>query len=129
MRNGHASRPLRRRFSDIDYYRTANNLEADFLVGAGGKRMKLIQVADNLDNAKTRQREIAALAKAMDEMHLEQAVILTNDSEEDIVSDGKTITVRPVYRWRRGSSPWMCVSRVTRWPGLCHPPVTEIVES
>lgn len=90
---------LRRRFSDIYYYRTANNLEVDFLVRAGGKDLRLIQVADNLDHAKTRQREIAALAKAMDELHLEKAVILTDDSEEDIVSDGKAITVRPVYKW------------------------------
>lgn len=90
---------LRRGFPDIYYYRTANNLEVDFLVKAGGTELRLIQVADNLDNPKTRQREVAALVKAMEELRVEKALILTDDDEEDIVSDGKAIAVRPVYRW------------------------------
>jgi predicted AAA+ superfamily ATPase len=90
---------LRRRFPDIYYYKTANNLEVDFLVKVGGKDLRLIQVSDNLDHAKTRQREIAALVMAMDELHLKKGLILTDDGEEDILSEGKTITVRPVYKW------------------------------
>lgn len=90
---------LRRRFSEIYYYKTANNLEVDFLVKVGRKDLRLIQVADNLDNEKTRQREINALAKAMEELQLKKALILTDDSEEKIVSGGKVITVKSVYKW------------------------------
>jgi hypothetical protein len=90
---------LRRTFSEIYYYKTANNLEVDFLVKVGRKDLHLIQVADHLDHEKTRQREIASLVKAMEELRLKKALILTEDSEEEIVASGKVITVRSVYRW------------------------------
>jgi uncharacterized protein len=84
---------LRRTFSEIYYYKTANNLEVDFLVKVGRKDLRLIQVADHLDHEKTRQREIAALVKAMEELRLKKALILTEDSEEEIVASGKVIDV------------------------------------
>lgn len=90
---------LRRKFQEIYYYKTANNLEVDFLVKAGKKDVRLIQVADNLDSQKTRQREISALTKAMDELRLKTALILTEDAEEEIRLAGKVIIVKPVYRW------------------------------
>lgn len=90
---------LRRKFQEIYYYKTANNLEVDFLVKAGKKDVSLIQVADNLDRQKTRQREIFALTKAMDELRLKTALILTEDAEEEIRLAGKVIVVKPVYKW------------------------------
>lgn len=93
---------LRRNFSEIYYYKTANNLEVDFLVKSGKKEMKLIQVADNLDNDKTRQREINALVKAMDELKLKTGLILTDDTEEDLKIAEKDIKVIPLYKWLLG---------------------------
>jgi predicted AAA+ superfamily ATPase len=90
---------LRRKFSEIYYYKTKNNLEVDFLVKSGKKDLMLIQVADHLDTDKTRQREINALVKAMDELKLKTGLILTDDTEEKITSEGKVITVKPVYKW------------------------------
>ena len=90
---------LRRKFSEIYYYKTANNLEVDFLIKVGRNDFRLIQVADHLDHEKTRQREIAALVKAMDELQLKKALILTEDSEEEIVAGGKVISVKSVYKW------------------------------
>jgi len=90
---------LRRKFSEIYYYKTANGLEVDFLTKSGRKDMTLIQVADNLDNEKTRQREVNALLKAMDELKLKASVILTEDTEEEISQAGKVIVVKPVYKW------------------------------
>ncbi len=90
---------LRRKFSEIYYYKTANNLEVDFLVKSGKNDLKLIQVADNLDNDKTRQRELNALIKAMDELKLKHALILTEDTEEKIASERKVVVVKPIYKW------------------------------
>jgi len=90
---------LRRQTQEIFYYKTTNNLEVDFLIKSGKKDLRLIQVADNLDNEKTRQREINALLKAMDELKLKTALILTEDDEEEIASGDKVITVKPVYKW------------------------------
>lgn len=90
---------LRRKFAEIYYYKTANSLEVDFLTKSGPKDMALIQVADNLNNEKTRQRELNALLKAMDELKLKTSFILTEDTEEEISLQGKVIVVKPVYKW------------------------------
>ena len=90
---------LRRKFQEIYYYKTTNNLEVDFLIKSGKNDLMLIQVADNLDNEKTRQRELNALIKAMDELKLKVALILTEDTEEEIALKGKIIIVKPIYKW------------------------------
>lgn len=90
---------LKRRHPEIYYYKTANSLEVDFLTKNGKKDISLVQVADNLDNEKTRQREIDALTYAMDELKLKKALILTEDTEEEIKLKGKAILVQPIYKW------------------------------
>ena len=90
---------LKRRYPQIYYYKTTNNLEVDFLIKNGKKDISLIQVADNLDNEKTRQREIDALTYAMDELKLKKALILTEDTEEEIKLKGKVLLVQPIYKW------------------------------
>jgi len=90
---------LRRKFQEIYYYKTTNNLEVDFLIKSGKNDLSLIQVADNLDNEKTRHRELNALEKAMDELKLKTALILTEDTEEEIALRGKVLRVKPIYKW------------------------------
>jgi hypothetical protein len=90
---------LRRKAQEIYYYKTSNNLEVDFLVKSGKNDLRLIQVTDNLDNDKTRQREINALEKAMDELGLKTALILTEDTDEEIVLKGKVLIIQPIYKW------------------------------
>lgn len=90
---------LRRKFQEIYYYKTTNNLEVDFLIKSGKNDLSLIQVADNLDNEKTRHRELNALEKAMDELKLKTALILTEDTEEEITLKGKVLRVKPIYKW------------------------------
>lgn len=90
---------LRRKFQEIYYYKTSNNLEVDFLIKSGKNDLKLIQVADNLDNEKTRHRELNALIKAMEELKLKTALILTEDTEEEIALEGKVVMVKPIYKW------------------------------
>jgi len=90
---------LKRKFPEIYYYKTANNLEVDFLTKSGRKDIALIQVSDNLDNEKTRQREIGALTRAMDELKLKKGLILTEDTDEEIKTNGKVIVVQSIYKW------------------------------
>jgi len=93
---------LKRRYSQIYYYKTAHNLEVDFLIKDSKKGVFIIQVAENLDNEKTRQREITALTYAMDELKLKNALILTEDTDEEIKLKGKFILVQPIYKWLLG---------------------------
>lgn len=91
---------LRRRYQLIFYYRTANNLEVDFLVQEGKEITQLIQVCESLTNEKTRKRELTALTTAMTELDLNQGLILTLDESETIkLTKSKAITIMPVYQW------------------------------
>ncbi|MCX5698264.1 MAG: ATP-binding protein [Candidatus Omnitrophica bacterium] len=90
---------LKRALGEIYYYKTTNNLEVDFLIKSGKNNLELVQVADNLDSEKTRLRELTALTKAMDELKLKTALILTEDTEEKITLEGKVVTVMPIYKW------------------------------
>jgi hypothetical protein len=38
----------------------------------------------------------------MDELKLKSSLILTEDSEEEIVLEGKLVTVKPAYKWLLG---------------------------
>lgn len=90
---------LKRRYGDIYYYKTTNNLEVDFLVKEGKNKFSLYQVSESLNNAKVRQREISSLVSSMNELKINNAFILTEDSEERIQEKNKAITVTPVYKW------------------------------
>jgi predicted AAA+ superfamily ATPase len=90
---------LRRKFPEIYYYKTSNNLEVDFLVKSGRKDVALIQVSDNLDNEKTRQREINSLSRTMTELKLKKGLILTEDTDEEVKTNGKVILVQSIYKW------------------------------
>lgn len=90
---------LKRSSPELYYYKTANNLEVDFLVKSGRNKLSLIQVTDNLDNEKTAQRELGALEHAMNELKLNKALILTEDTEKELSIGKKKISVKPVYKW------------------------------
>lgn len=91
---------LRRRYELIYYYRTANNLEIDFLVKEGMTIAQLIQVCEALTNETTRQRELTALTTAMSELGIKRGFILTLDETETIeFPEHQVVTVMPVYQW------------------------------
>jgi predicted AAA+ superfamily ATPase len=90
---------LRRRRWTIEYYRTRGGHEVDFLATDDLSRRYLIQVAVDLSRPDTRQREVRALAEAMDELHLPQAFLLTLDDDEDLDLGGKQVAIRPAWWW------------------------------
>lgn len=89
---------LRRRYKEIYYYRTQNNLEVDFHVRVKHKIL-LIQVCESLSQDKTRQRELTALTTAMTELNIQKGLILTLDEHETINIGNHEITVMPIYQW------------------------------
>lgn len=84
---------------EVYYYKTKNNLEVDFVVKEGRKIASITQVCNSVKNYGTKEREIKALVAAMNELHLKQGTILTEDEEDEIVADNKVIIVKPIYRW------------------------------
>lgn len=89
---------LRRRHEEIYYYKTEEGLEVDFLVRESTKITLLIQVTESLNDPKTRQREMKALTKAMQELRAEKGLILTQE-EEPADPDFPAIEIAPIYQW------------------------------
>lgn len=90
---------LIRRKEEIYYYKTSNNKEVDFLVKQKNKKNTLIQVCWDLADKKTKKREVDGLNKAMEELKINEGLILTHDSKDEILEAGKTINILPTYRW------------------------------
>ena len=85
---------LRRRYPEIYFYR--RNLETDFYLPGPGM---LIQVSYTLEDPATRLREIKALRQSMRELKTGKGMILTYDSEEEIMIDRKPVKILPVWKW------------------------------
>jgi predicted AAA+ superfamily ATPase len=93
---------LKRRGHELYYYKTSTGLEVDFACCTGGKITRLFQVALDLGDDKTRNREVRSLLKALDEAGLERGDIVTYEEEGELTVDGKTISLTPAFRFLLG---------------------------
>ena len=97
---------LRRKLNplgQISYYRSAGNQEVDFVIRQGSEVKKLIQVVYELDDEKTKEREIKALVEAAEEFGLDgkkgELLIITKDYEAKEDFEGKRITYKKLWKW------------------------------
>jgi uncharacterized protein len=81
------------------YYKTRNNKEVDFVLKDGLKIKTLIQVAWELAQYGTKEREIKALLEASGELRCDNLLVLTWDYEAQIKVQGKKILFLPVWKW------------------------------
>lgn len=86
---------LYKKYKDKLYY-FKRKLEVDFYVA---EEQLLFQVSYSLADIETKQREIAALLAAMNELNIEKAAIITYDEEEAIIKDHKQIDLIPVWKF------------------------------
>ncbi len=89
---------LRRGFK-VYYYKTANNLEIDFIVQKEQEIVMLIQVTKSLKDKKTKQREIRAFEVAKEELKLNDVdfIIICEDRESSV--ENKSIKVVNLVDW------------------------------
>jgi predicted AAA+ superfamily ATPase len=87
---------LRRKSHEIYYYTTPAGYEVDFYLPGSDQ---LIQVAQNMDNPATREREIRALLDGMGALSLSSGLILADSNNEAITRDGFSITIRSLAEW------------------------------
>lgn len=74
--------------------------EVDFLVRRGTDIQSAIQVCwDIAKYAKTKEREVRSLTKAMDEFGLKEGLVITEDYDGMEDRDGKTIKYVPLWKW------------------------------
>ena len=82
--------------NEVFYY--ANPNECDFVVSKNRKVTHAIQVCYDL-NEGNREREISGLMDALKEFNLKEGLILTNNQEEELKVEGKSIIIKPVWKW------------------------------
>nr|WP_289510057.1 ATP-binding protein [Desulfovulcanus ferrireducens] len=93
---------LKRRFSEIYYFKTSRNYEVDFLIKEKEKITHLIQVCLSLQDEKTKKREFRSLVKAKAELKYTDNIrlsVLTKDSSRVEMFEGEKIEVVNVLEW------------------------------
>lgn len=93
---------LRRRIKTEEediYYFNNGSTEADFVVCDGNRVVGIYQVAYDIENPKTRRREIKGAVAAAKNTKCSNVYILTDHLSETIVHDGITIKAMPAWEW------------------------------
>lgn len=90
---------LRRENLKIEYYRTNDGTEVDFITTTLRGEKNLYQVALNLNNEMTRQRELRALESAMQECKMSKGFLITLDQRETLKVKNGVIEIMPVWHW------------------------------
>ena len=88
---------LHRKYSEIFYYKTNSNKEVDFFINVPENKA-LIQVCYSLETTETRNREVDALLKAMDEQNLDIGYIYTYNTSGQMTINEKTIMITPFWQ-------------------------------
>lgn len=84
---------------EMYYYKTKSGKEVDFLIKESNNKIRLIQVAWDIEDEKTKQREIGRLFEAMTEQKVGEGLLLTYNTNGKISKNGKQIQIQPVYQW------------------------------
>ena len=90
---------LKRRGKDIYFWKDKSNSEIDFLMLEKNKVVSLIQVCYNLNDLKTKEREVNALLSGLDEFKLKEGIIITKDLDKEEKIRNKTIKFIPLWKW------------------------------
>jgi uncharacterized protein len=90
---------LKRRGKDIYFWKDKSNSEIDFLMLEKNKVVSLIQVCYDLNDLKTKEREVNALLSGLDEFKLKEGIIITKDLDKEEKIRNKTIKFIPLWKW------------------------------
>lgn len=99
LRRGLAFHPER----ELYYWKDIHHREVDFVIKEGTKITELIQVSWNVEDSRTKERELRSLVKAMHELNVEHATVVTEDYEGEEEFKGQTIQFIPLWKWLLGS--------------------------
>lgn len=88
---------LLRRGKKVYYH--SKSKECDFVTEEVEKVTAAIQVCYTFLSEKTKKREIDGLIDAMSAYNLQSGLIITDDTEEEIIDNGRIITIIPAWKW------------------------------
>ena len=84
---------------ELFYWKDVQHREVDFVVKDGLKANRLIQVCWNIQDEKTKNRELRSLAKAMKELNIAAATVITEGAEGEETLHDHTVKLIPLWKW------------------------------
>ena len=84
---------------ELFYWKDAQHREVDFIVKDGLNITDLIQVCWSMHDEKTKKRELRSLQKAMKELKITNALIITEDTESEETLNGFNVKTVPLWKW------------------------------
>ena len=92
-------RQMQDRMMEIYYWKNIQQQELDFVIKHGLKIHQLIQVCYNINDIRTKKREIRALKKAHDEFSCRNLLIITDEYEAEEKVNNLRIKFLPLWKW------------------------------
>lgn len=84
---------------EIFYWKDHQQREVDFLIKQGLKVKELIQVCYDVDNFKTKERELKSLIKASQELKCKNLLVITWDYEANEKFKNRKIEFKPLWKF------------------------------
>ena len=84
---------------ELFYWKDALHREVDFVIKDSLKVTSLIQVCWNIQDEKTKTRELRSLHKAMKDLNITYAAIITDAAEGEEKLNGYTVKLIPLWKW------------------------------
>lgn len=84
---------------EIYYWKDHQQNEVDFVIKEGERVKKLIQVCSNIEEIKTRDREIKGLIKASKDLKCNDMLVITLEQEGEERYTSKRIKFIPLWKW------------------------------
>lgn len=85
-------------YADVFYFKE-KDYECDFVVAQAGKVIELVQVSYDINNPKTRRRELNGLIKAAKKLQCNNIILVTFDHQENLEQDGFSIHIVSAANW------------------------------
>jgi len=88
---------------EIFYWQDYKKREVDFVIKQGKNINMLIQACTDIDDFKTKEREVTSLVKAAEELDCKNLVVLTLYYDGEEKSKGKKIVYKSLWKWLIGA--------------------------
>lgn len=95
-------RMIRNPLMEVYYWNNYKKQEVDFVVKMGKALEALIQVCFELNDFKTRAREINSLISASEDLGCKNLIVITLDYSGEEKTSGKKIIFKPIWEWLIG---------------------------
>ena len=92
-------RRLSESLSDIFYWKNKRGKEVDFIVKEGLKTKEVIHACGNVEDKKTKEREVEGLLEALKEFKLKEGSVITEAFEGEEIIGKKKVKFIPLWKW------------------------------